>query len=675
MRAFILILFAACSVAETPDPAYEPLQRAYAALRARNYDQAIESFERAIQLAPNRPAIRKDLAYALLKIGETESARDQFGEAMRIDPADHHVALEYAFLCFETKQRAVARRIFNRIRTSGDPQSRATAEQAFQNIDRPLAEGIARWQQAIEVSPDNFSAHQELARLAEDRDEWKLAAEHYEEAWRLRPDFRELLLDLGRVWKAAGRLEDSNAALLAASRGAQPRVAERAKALSPSRYPYVYEFRKALTLDSNDIELHRELAYLLLQMGEKDDAETEFRVIVQAAPDDLLSAAQLGFLRLARKDLAGAMPLLNRVLEKGDDELADRVRTALRLPQKLKNREESTRDKVGAEAKELADKSLKAGYLNDALKYLTVAHGADPVDFAVMLKLGWAYNMMKQDREALKWFSLARKSPDPAVATEAEKAWHNLSPAYARFQTTAWVFPFYSTRWKDLFSYAQVKTEFRIGDLPIHPYVSVRFIGDTRQSLDGTMGVVAPQYLSESSFILAAGLSTKTWRGLTGWFEAGEAMKYIGSRKDVGSMLPDYRGGLALARGFGHLLTPSSHGLFAETSDDGLFVSRFQNDMLLYSQNRTGYSMRSAESTGFQAQLYWNWNMTVDAKGEYWANYVENGPGVRFRFHPLPSSMVFSVNALRGDYLVRQGNPRGPVFYDLRVGFWYAFTR
>ena len=65
-----------------------------------------------------------------------------------------HVALEYAFLCYETKQRAEARRIFDRIRKTGDAESRATAEQAFQNIDRPLAEGIARWSRAVELSPE-----------------------------------------------------------------------------------------------------------------------------------------------------------------------------------------------------------------------------------------------------------------------------------------------------------------------------------------------------------------------------------------------------------------------------------------------------------------------------------------------------------------------------------------
>ena len=48
---------------------------------------------------PERPAIRKDLAYTYLKIGENDLARDQFREAMQLDPADTQVALEYAFLC------------------------------------------------------------------------------------------------------------------------------------------------------------------------------------------------------------------------------------------------------------------------------------------------------------------------------------------------------------------------------------------------------------------------------------------------------------------------------------------------------------------------------------------------------------------------------------------------
>ena len=205
------------------DPAYGPLDKAYAALHAHSYDEAIAQFQQAIAIAPERAAIRKDLGYTYIKVGENVLARDQFRAAMEIDPADTQVAMEFAFLAYETKEQAEARRVFDRIRKLGGP-SATTAEQAFQNIDAPLAAGIERWKNAIAMGGDNFSAHFELATLAEQRDELALAAEHYEKAWRILPDRRSVLVDLGRVWKAMGRSQDATAALLAASRGGEPRA-------------------------------------------------------------------------------------------------------------------------------------------------------------------------------------------------------------------------------------------------------------------------------------------------------------------------------------------------------------------------------------------------------------------------------------------------------------------
>jgi Tfp pilus assembly protein PilF len=303
-KSVLFLALAAVAFSETPqtatDPAYAELDKAYQDLRAKEYDRAIAGFERAIALAPDRPSVRKDLAYALLKVGETTAARNQFAEAMRLDPGDDQVALEYAFLCYETHREATARRIFERY-----GKSNATAAQAFENIDRPLREGIARWKQALAVSPDNFSGHQELARLAEQRDELPLAAEHYERAWRLRPDHRELLLDLGRVWKQLDRTDEAGAALLAASRSSEARVAEQARELLPYRYPYIYEFERALALDPSNIELRRELAYLHLQMDRQAEAETQLERVVDQAPEDLAASAQLGLLKLAHGDRGG----------------------------------------------------------------------------------------------------------------------------------------------------------------------------------------------------------------------------------------------------------------------------------------------------------------------------------------------------------------------------------
>lgn len=663
MRLCILLLACGLAGAQTPDPAYAPLNKAYEALRSRNYDDAIAEFLKAIEAAPKRPAIRKDLAYAYLKIGENAAARDQFREAMLLDPKDLHVALEYAFLCYETKQQAQARRVFDRVRKADDPESRATAERAFQNIDRPLAEGIERWTKAIQLGADNFSAHFELATLAEQRDELELAAQHYATAWRLIPDRRSVLVDLGRVLQALNRTGEANAALLAASRGGEPRAAESARELLPARYPYVSEFRRALELDPKNLDLRRELAYLLLRMNRQTEAEQEFRTLTGMSETDYLSAAQLGFLLLARGDTAAAMPLLERVMKGGDEELANRVRAVLHLPQTLQKRAAQPAP-PSIDAKVMAERSLNAGFIRDALKYLQLAQEDDPADFAVMLKLGWTYNMLHNDRQAVRWFDLARKSSDPKIAKEAGTAYNNLRPEFETFRTTVWMYPLYSTRWRDFFSYAQVKTEWHT-KLPIHPYVSLRFIGDSRGTISPATSGLPPQYLSESALIPALGVATSVWHGLMGWAEAGSAAGYL-----TGHVVPDYRGGLAFSKGYGHLLKSKTGGVFYENSEDAIFVSRFDNDFLLYSQNRFGYTPVMGS---LQTQFYWNVNLTMDQKREPWANFFETGPGVRFRVAAMPSSLYLTVNYLRGSYTVA-GYPYGSSFNDFRAGFWYAIT-
>jgi Tfp pilus assembly protein PilF len=667
MRTAILFAIGGLVWAQTPkpvpDPAYAALERAYDALRERAYEPAIADFLKAIEAAPKRASIRKDLAYTYLKVGENILARDQFGEAMAIDPGDTQVAMEYAFLCYETKEQAQARRIFDRIRKTGN----ATAEQAFQNIDAPLAAGIERWKGAIAMGADNFSAHFELATLAEQRDELALAAEHYERAWRLLPDRRSVLVDLGRVLKAAGEGERANAALLAASRGGETRAAEMARELLPERYPYVPEFQRALELDPKNVELRRELGFLLLQMDRPGDAEREFRALAEPPPGDLLSVAQLGFLLYSRGDRSEATPLFQRVLNSNDEDLSNRVREVLHLPVKIiASAPQVSGQESSGDAKTMAERSLQAGYMKDALRYFEMAHEADPGDYSVMLKLGWANNILHRDAQAFHWFDLARRSPEPKIALEAGHARNSLRPSLELFRTTAWFYPLFSTRWHDQFGYAQVKTELW-SRLLVKPYVSVRFVGDTRQTIGTSTVGAAPQYLSENSFILAAGLRTDAWHGVTGWFEAGPAMSYLS-----GHMLPDYRGGISAARGTGKTLGSESPGAFADTTLDAIFVSRFGNNSLVYSQSRFGYTLGPRP---LRVQVYCNANVTVDAQRQYWANFLETGPGIRFRAAAMPAGMFVTVNLLRGAYLVNEGNPRGPNFFDLRMGVWYAFTR
>jgi tetratricopeptide (TPR) repeat protein len=643
-------------VAGSPDPAYEPLAEAFESLRLRNYDAAISDFRKAAALAPARSDIRKNLAYTLLKTGDSEAARLEFGEAMRIDPADTHVALEYAFLCYEARDdasahKADARRIFARVRdTTGDAEMRATAAQVFTNVDAPLAAGIARWQTALASAPPTFSAHYELAQFAEQRDENELAATHYRAAFGLLRERKSVLLDLARVEKARGNPEGAMAAWVAASRSGEPRAAELAREQMPDRYPYVYEFRQALGLDPSSPQLHRELAYLLLRMSESDaalrtEAEREFAVSVKSRPGDWLSAAQLGLLYLEDKREDLAMPLLRDVLAHADPATAKRVRLALKMPLILEDR---TTAAEPLDPRILGEHSYDAGFLKDALRYFGQAREANPLDARVALKLGWTHNMLHQDAEAVRWFDVARHSSDPAVADEAARAWKNLAPNFARFRTTFWICPLYSSRWSDVFGYGQIRTDMRTSVTWLRPYVSLRFVGDAAPG----------ERLSESAFVMGTGVATRAWRHATGWFEAGTAFSY-----QNGQRWRDLRGGLSWSRTF-----TLHNSWFLESNLDSVFLSHFRNNLIQYSQNKLGYRFT-------HVQALWNAGIVFDANRQYWANYAETGPGVRFHLPGAPPAMNVMVSWLRGFYLVNAGNPRGPNFNDFRIGVWYAISK
>jgi tetratricopeptide (TPR) repeat protein len=602
-----------------------------------------------LALQPANTGAHKDLAYTLLKTGENEDARDEFAAAAKLNPQDDIASLEYAFLAYETKQPIEARRTFDRLRHSVNAATHTTAEQAFQNIDRPLAEGIARWKEALAraAHPDElpmYSAHWELAQLAELRDELPLAAEQYEICRKLKPQLGELLLVLARVWAQVQRTEEAHAALLAASRSGDSRTAELALEQMGTRYPYPYEFVNAIRLDPQNVALRQELAYLYLAMNRKAEAIQQFEDVLALDPNDLTAHDQLDTLRGFKKRPAASVtvaPAQNQT--------------------------------VAVDAKAMGKKSLALGYTQDAIKYFRQAHEQNPSDADVMLQLGWAYNQAKDDVDAISWFNAARHSSDPDISTHATTAYRNLNGETGP-QTTIWALPMYSSRWHDLFTYGQIKRSFLMPWDSLNKlfsfYVSTRFIGDVKSSLPEH--VVDPQYLSESSFIFGMGVDTRTWHHFMGWAEAGEAVKYLPDRHDIGTAIPDYRGGLNYTKGFGQLLGSQTPGLFYETVDEAIYVSRFQKDWLFYSRHRAG---RTFQLGGESGQLLFNVNYVRDSQNQYWANSVELGPGLKVHLHWMPRNVYFSTDFLRGVYTNNRYNPQRPNYNDIRVAFWYAMTK
>lgn len=642
--------------------AVNPGEAAYAALRAGNLDRAVEMFRVAIAARPDAPNLRKDLAYTLLKTGEREQARDQFAAALRIDPKDEQSSLEYGFLCFETKRPIEARRIFLRWKSQGSERTSRTAATAFESIDRPLREGIERWKAAVAAAPEQWSAHEELARLAEERDELALASDQYQIAMRLRPAERRLMIDLARVWNQQGKTREAMALLLAASRSLSPRIAEMARELMPSRYPYPYEFEDALVIDPVNRDLRREYAFLLLAMGKNGAARQQFELQLKQHPNDRVSAEQLRLLTgTTPKQPGGRLtpgPAGNST-QPPDPPAAPIINAA-----------------SAASTKEMGLKSYHRGYIKDALRFLQAAWEEKPGDPEVALQLGWTLNMLKRDDEALQWFDRARHSGVAGVAREADLAFRNLRGLRRSTRFTVWAMPMYSSRWDSTFLYSQAKLEFvHLKKWGVQPYISVRWYGDTRmrQTMPGE-GAGPGAMLSDSALMLAVGANRFITPRLFVWAEAGRAFSYLGNNPASGMGQADYRGGASYLRGWGAVANNGERGWFYETGGDGVYVSRYNNNFLMYGQARRGYTLPALKG-GFYLQPLWNFNMTADAQRQWWGNFVETGPGVRVRWDSLPPKVSLRVDYLRGAYLVNRDNPHQPNYWDFRASLWYAITR
>lgn len=684
----------------TPRGAASHVALAYAAKQAHDLERAAALFAQALAEDPANLPLRKDFAYTLLAIGKSGEARDEFAIVFERDPKDSHAGLEYAFLCHETGKQEDAWRLFRDLREAENPEHRATAIKTFANMEADLLARIERLEEALRRDPGNYSSHLELARARRIRNDFAPAAAEFEAAYRLKPEYPEVLIEMAAALREAGDEERAAAVTLTASRSASAFVAEQAKALLPHRHPYLAEFEAALRFQPGQSALRREMAFFLLSLGRGEEARAAFSEVLQDDPHDWLAAAQFGFLEMEQGRTGEARARLQAALATRDPELRRRIEEALArlgaVPPPSQNSSGSAaaseipsgalgQDLADAEAaREMGRKSYEAGFIPDAIRFYREAQRLDPANFDTMLRLAWSLNMAKRDDEALRWFSLAARSPDAAVAREARTAIRNLAapaPSPSGMAATAshegpvaslWVMPLHSTRWGSTFSYAQAKLEWLTPRLPVVPYASLRFAGDTT----GAVGVTDPQFLSENSFILGLGARTRAWNGVLAWGEAGSSMAYRRSQgRETGRFLPDYRGGLSQFRLFGPSLLAMRPGAFAETINDLVYIHRFDRDTLAISRNRLGWNLgRVSALGGLQFQTFLNLNLNADFKGQAWANFVEAGPGARLRWAWMPPPVSFTFSYLRGHHMIRRMDGRPNTYNDFQAGFWYAFS-
>jgi tetratricopeptide (TPR) repeat protein len=117
-------------------------------------DEAIDNYERSLQLHSDYPEARYNLGSALLKKGEIDDAIKQCEKALELQPndPDAHVVLGNAFM-------------------------------AKQDIDR----AIGQYEQALILRPEDSNAHYNLGTALQEKGETERAAREHEKARQLEP--------------------------------------------------------------------------------------------------------------------------------------------------------------------------------------------------------------------------------------------------------------------------------------------------------------------------------------------------------------------------------------------------------------------------------------------------------------------------------------------------------
>ena len=242
--------------AQTPDPAHDPLEKGYQALRSGDHEQALDHFLEAVRLAPRRASVRKELGYVYLKLGRRDFAREMFEQALSLDPQDHHTMLQLAFSRQSAGEVERAVELLEKVKKSAGPPEREQAKKALAAIQRGTGSAGQVGGSGL-VQRSLAAAYQAMGRK-----DYESAISHFQAAVKESPRRASIRKELGYAYLKIGETEWARDV-----------------------------FEKVCLLEPADHRAGLELAYLRFETGQRALALELFRKLRQAGDADVRASA------------------------------------------------------------------------------------------------------------------------------------------------------------------------------------------------------------------------------------------------------------------------------------------------------------------------------------------------------------------------------------------------
>jgi tetratricopeptide (TPR) repeat protein len=233
--------------------------------------EAIEAYQRALQLAPSNAYAWKNLAQSQLKVSRPAEALESVRKAARHEKDAPRLFVDLATLAGEAgdipEGLALAARALE-LERDFVPALIAQGDLLRRSNDLPGAEAMLL--RAVDAMPENEDAHFRLGLVLHERKELERAERAYRKAVTLRPRFASAWNNLGLVLMDRKVLEDARAA-----------------------------FQRVLELDDGHMKARYNLGLAHEKLGETETALACFREAVRRSPEYL--SAWLALARVAER--------------------------------------------------------------------------------------------------------------------------------------------------------------------------------------------------------------------------------------------------------------------------------------------------------------------------------------------------------------------------------------
>jgi tetratricopeptide (TPR) repeat protein len=274
-----------------------------ALLRQSRLPEAIASLETAARLAPRLPGPHMFLAIAYLETARLDSAKSAVQKELRLTPDDVQVLTLAGTIAMQMGDAAAAIGPLDHASqlSPNDLDLLDLRARAYQAVAKEI------YQRMYQLAPDSWQVHQARARLFEEDQRHKEAAEEFEAALRLNPGDLNLYDELAREYRRMGDLDQVERTFVREKQAApdDPRTLLNLASIQIERgrasegLPLV---QQVLKTEPNNPQAYFYLGRGLAETGKEAEAVTALQRFLVLQPEgDLREQAYYTMSRLYRK--------------------------------------------------------------------------------------------------------------------------------------------------------------------------------------------------------------------------------------------------------------------------------------------------------------------------------------------------------------------------------------